>query len=85
MIGRITVYQLDSDLCMAPVIGAQQVREETRRERREYPDLDPTIFGTPDRGDVFRTVLDLAKGLSRVLHEALPGQRQKNTSIVSLK
>ncbi len=85
MIRWIAVYQLDSNLRVLLVISTQQLRQEARGERGEYPDLDPTVFGASDRGDVLCTILDLPKRLSRVPHEALPGQRQNDTAIVPLK
>ncbi|GAA4771428.1 hypothetical protein GCM10023219_17730 [Stakelama sediminis] len=85
MIRRIAVYQFDSNLRVTLVISTQQLRQEARGERGEYPDLDPTVFGASDRGDVPCPILDLPKCLSRVPHEALAGQGQIDPAIVPLK
>jgi hypothetical protein len=75
MLGRIAVDQLDQDARMIPVVGAKQLEQESRRQRREDADLDMSLLGTPDRGDIPGAVVNLLENDTRAPEKALPGER----------
>lgn len=84
VLGRIAVNQFDLDVFILTAVGREEITQEARRERGEYPDLDTPVFNAADRGDDLGASIDLLQALSNTNVELLAREREEYTAVMSL-
>lgn len=80
MLGGIAVNEGKFDCSVVLGERLNQIRQETRGERRENPDAQVPIFSATDRRDLRLGYADLREGLATALYELLARLGERNAT-----